>query len=626
VAEPHTGAMVALVPSQADAARLAVPGGEDPGELHCTLAFLGKAVDIEDDVRARMVGSLRGLVEDAIRPDYDLPVRADAFSVNVFNPGGDEPCLVLGVGGSDLAAVHRLVVETLRGEQSPEQHEPWVPHITLLYTDDPAGRVADVLGRTGPVVFDRLRVAFGGEITDIPLVGMARESALVAWLEAGRLLEHLPGLHDQKEHGRRFNIPGDPKSGLRKAMKRTGKPEAPKAGGPGEARKRMSTVDTSTPHRAELAKRNVTDLRAEAKQRGLKPGKANKARLVDLIAEHEQHHGPGSVGAAVKHADDLSATTGRVPRDLAGATLEPMTLREVEIARAKRNLPGLEAELQSDLTPLQRSNIERALAKARATIDQQPGPDQYNWASSVWDGPGGHRVVGAPSAEQVHEHVDKLTSEAKGGIEPRALHEAGAELERQGVPAPRSLLDVDRLEGGDRFHPGAGPNAVAVYYNRRIGFHAAVGARTPGDDAYDEARMERSGWWVPSGDSGYIGGMTAHEFGHHIGARAGQAGYASRRRLADTFDEQLGANGQISRRFLEHLDVETAIAVWLDESASNRERMSKHISRYGSTNGAELLAEVWKEYSVEGGKPRPHIRVLGDALKQMAEELDVIGE
>src|SRR6266540_6107910 len=126
--------MVALVPSRADAARLAVPGGEDLGELHCTLVFLGKAIDIEDNVRARIVGSLRSLVEDAAGPDYDLPVRAEAFSVNVFNPGGEEPCLVLGVGGADLAAVHRLVAEELHGEGSPEQHEPWVPHVTLVYT------------------------------------------------------------------------------------------------------------------------------------------------------------------------------------------------------------------------------------------------------------------------------------------------------------------------------------------------------------------------------------------------------------------------------------------------------------------------------------------------------------
>lgn len=138
-------------------------------------------------------------------------------------------------------------------------------------------------------------------------------TALEAWLEAGRLLEHLPGLHNQKEHGRRFNVPGDPKSGLRKAAKKLAGGDDGKADTP---RKRMSTIDTSTPHRADLAKRNVTDLRAEAKSRGLKPGKANKARLVDLIAEHEQHHGHGSVGAAVKHADDLSAATGRPPKSL----------------------------------------------------------------------------------------------------------------------------------------------------------------------------------------------------------------------------------------------------------------------------------------------------------------------
>src|SRR5690349_17325017 len=35
--EPHTGAMIALLPSEADMERLAVPGGEDDEELHITL-------------------------------------------------------------------------------------------------------------------------------------------------------------------------------------------------------------------------------------------------------------------------------------------------------------------------------------------------------------------------------------------------------------------------------------------------------------------------------------------------------------------------------------------------------------------------------------------------------------
>lgn len=40
----------------------------------------------------------------------------------------------------------------------------------------------------------------------------------------GEASRHLPGLHDQSSHGRRFNTPGDPKSGIKKALKAAEKP------------------------------------------------------------------------------------------------------------------------------------------------------------------------------------------------------------------------------------------------------------------------------------------------------------------------------------------------------------------------------------------------------------------
>src|SRR5690606_4391774 len=80
-----------------------------------------------------------------------------------------EPCIVLGVGGADLAQIHGEVVGQVRQEYTvPEQHRPWAPHVTLTYTDDLA-LVAALTDRTGPIVFDRLRVAYAGDVTDIPL-------------------------------------------------------------------------------------------------------------------------------------------------------------------------------------------------------------------------------------------------------------------------------------------------------------------------------------------------------------------------------------------------------------------------------------------------------------------------
>lgn len=172
----QTGAMVALVPTAVAAARLAVDGGVPPDELHLTLFYLGEAADYDEQARDAIVARLRSLV-DELRPDYELPVTAGIYAVDVFNPGEAGSGVVLGVTGGELEAVWDLTADTLdeleaepAGFTLPEQHAPWVPHITLAYTDDPAGVVADVLDRTGPVTFDRIRVAFAGDAIDIPLL------------------------------------------------------------------------------------------------------------------------------------------------------------------------------------------------------------------------------------------------------------------------------------------------------------------------------------------------------------------------------------------------------------------------------------------------------------------------
>jgi hypothetical protein len=78
------------------------------------------------------------------------------------------------LSGGELEPVHAAVADTVTkafaeaGVPLPEQHSPWIPHVTLTYTDDLA-LVAQLADRVGPVTFDAIRVAFGGEVFDIPL-------------------------------------------------------------------------------------------------------------------------------------------------------------------------------------------------------------------------------------------------------------------------------------------------------------------------------------------------------------------------------------------------------------------------------------------------------------------------
>lgn len=188
-AEVHTGAMVALVPIEADAERLAVDGGEDADQLHVTLGYLGEAALIPEEVQ-------HALIESVARCALDRPtIVGNAFALAAINPetgmtastgweldevddlvagaGGKEPCVALLLSGSQLPGFHEYVMRSVQqtfvaaGVEMHQQHSPWVAHLTLVYTPD--ADLSYFTDRIGPVTFDRVRVAFGGDVYDIPL-------------------------------------------------------------------------------------------------------------------------------------------------------------------------------------------------------------------------------------------------------------------------------------------------------------------------------------------------------------------------------------------------------------------------------------------------------------------------
>lgn len=174
-ADVHTGAMLALMPTVEDAARLAIVDGEPMDQLHLTLFYLGDAVDWSEQQR----GDLISRVAAAAR--YLKPVAGCVFGGAQWNPTSDEPAWVWNVG-DDLDqdssrlqdAKYEITYALEDGHDDPElprQHSPWAPHICAVYgSDDWSAALAD---RVGPVTFDRVRVAFAGQYTDIPLTGAA---------------------------------------------------------------------------------------------------------------------------------------------------------------------------------------------------------------------------------------------------------------------------------------------------------------------------------------------------------------------------------------------------------------------------------------------------------------------
>lgn len=171
----HTGAMIALIPTDDDLDRLALDGGEPRDELHLTLYYLGDAVDIDDETRTGMINAVSSMIE---RRDLPL-VTARAFGVAHWNPTSDDPAWVLNVGDvpSDdrdseaLAVVREMMNEALFDGMInftiPQQHTPWQPHICVAYSSDDLMSAGHE--RLGDVTFDRVRLSFGGEVTDLPL-------------------------------------------------------------------------------------------------------------------------------------------------------------------------------------------------------------------------------------------------------------------------------------------------------------------------------------------------------------------------------------------------------------------------------------------------------------------------
>ncbi|MET8609804.1 phage minor head protein [Streptomyces misionensis] len=192
----HTGAMIALVPSDEDLVRLAIDGGEPADELHLTLWFLGKADAWTDDQRNELISLVRDRA--ATLPG---PVHGHAFGVNHWNPTSEDPAWVWAIGDSrepgdqnatlqearDILAVDALD-RTHERPDMPQQHTPWVPHTTAAYDSD-TWPLAPMTERLGPVTYDRVRVVFAGEVTDIPLGPQQEEAPMPAQAQADVVAE-----------------------------------------------------------------------------------------------------------------------------------------------------------------------------------------------------------------------------------------------------------------------------------------------------------------------------------------------------------------------------------------------------------------------------------------------------
>lgn len=133
--------MIALLPEDPAALTVDSKSALPASQIHLTLVYLG------DDVTAWQEDRVELLIRDVATAVADISdaIPARVMGHATFNPdggpdGGRNPCDVYLVGDSGLLTPLRdlmgAVSEARLGVDYPEQHEPWIPHMTVAVRKD----------------------------------------------------------------------------------------------------------------------------------------------------------------------------------------------------------------------------------------------------------------------------------------------------------------------------------------------------------------------------------------------------------------------------------------------------------------------------------------------------------
>lgn len=141
----HTGAMIALKPQDPESF---LYGSEGPDDLHVTVSYLGKAADLDDERRGRIMEATQGLANS-------VPIKCRVIGPAYFKEGG---CTVLLLDSPELRA---LADHSHTNIGNASTFPGFTPHMTIDYGDDPL----DLSNYEIPdeIVLDKLQLKFGDE-------------------------------------------------------------------------------------------------------------------------------------------------------------------------------------------------------------------------------------------------------------------------------------------------------------------------------------------------------------------------------------------------------------------------------------------------------------------------------
>jgi 2'-5' RNA ligase len=166
----HTGVMIAFFPSPQQQDELSVPGGEEPEELHLTLAYLGTVgIEVPDTAEAQIIAEVSKWAARV------APVSATLAGIGVFT-ADVVPVTYASVDAPTLPGIRQDLIErlTVAGLPALATHG-YTPHITLAYDD-----LRNVLIPSMNLLFTSVVVVFAGQQTAIPLGGTAQRAASIS--------------------------------------------------------------------------------------------------------------------------------------------------------------------------------------------------------------------------------------------------------------------------------------------------------------------------------------------------------------------------------------------------------------------------------------------------------------
>lgn len=236
---------------------------------------------------------------------------------------------------------------------------------------------------------------------------------------------------------------------------------------------------------------------------------------------------------------------------------------------------------------------------------QHTGPIQA--ATSIPDKTPDHPAPPSQASATVRAHLERINKLSN------AKHKARAQkaLEHQARFTPKAAMLLNEVAEMDQRAPSFGQPGITGEYderNRTMFLHPS--AFLPAAER-TFAREKATNYISKCGEHfDSLDALIAHEYGHHVHDRwIVNAPQKVRAQAVRDLCAILGVPAPL------HFD-NGSLLRWGEK---HKVAITNIVSKYGSTNILEMMAETWAEYTL-GDPPRPHIKAMGELLQQLAED------